>query len=260
MFRLPSISQKSKQRRRFWLLLFICNGTVLLVNLFIGLLLHGNPFVPFSEGENWTAMLLAGTVLGSALFILNTALSLFESLMQKTGRKQGPLVMLCGGILLLSLTSCEIETGSRVQVKSAVQGSINNAATGLRAVYRNMEAERVKLVMNDEVLGHADIPLGEKFYIINEGIKGLESKEGKVSVGCSLQITDENGTIILNEPDLFQGNDVFNEKEVKYLRCAVSTGLPMEAEYYYTVKAKFWDKYGDGFIDNTVRIRSINIP
>lgn len=40
------------------------------------------------------------------------------------------------------------------------------------------------LVMNDEVLNHTDIPIGEKFIVINDGVSGLVAKNGKVKVGC----------------------------------------------------------------------------
>jgi hypothetical protein len=152
------------------------------------------------------------------------------------------------------------QVSTSTKVLSVSQGSITNPPTGMKAAYRNIETSDIKLVMNDEVLGHTDIPLGEKFYIINNGIKGLTQKEGMVSIGCSLLITDEKGATIMNVADLFSGNDVFKKEEVETLRCSVSTGLPMESEAHYLVKAKFWDKYGDGFIENVVKIRVIDMP
>lgn len=260
MYRTSFIFTLPKLARRFGWLLAGCYGAVLLVNLFIGALLHSNPFTPLADGENVQAIFLTGTLLGTVLFAADRLLWLIESRQHKPAWKQGITLLICNTALLLLLNSCDVETSSRVQVKSQVQGSVSNAATGLKAVYKNMEAEKVKLVMNDDVLGHADIPLGEKFYIVNEGIKGLAVKDGMVSIGCSLQITDEQGNVILDEPDLFSGNDLFQKEAATYLQCAVSTGRPMETEYQYTVRAKFWDKYGDGFIDNTVRIRAIDIP
>jgi hypothetical protein len=165
----------------------------------------------------------------------------------------------CWLFLFVFLTGCE-QVSTSTKVASASQGNINQPSTGLKTSYRNIETSNVKLVMNDEVLGHSDIPLGEKFYIINEGVKGLTVRDGAVSVGCSLLITDEAGTVIMNETDLFSGNDVLKKDEVNQLRCAVSTGLPMESENHYHVKARFWDKYGGGFIENTVKIRVIDMP
>jgi hypothetical protein len=132
--------------------------------------------------------------------------------------------------------------------------------TGLTSTYSNLEPEKVFLVMNNEVLNHTDIPLGESFLVINDNVKGLTVKNGKVSVGCLLQISDSTGKALLNEADLFAGNDLFNEVDVKQLKCTVNTGSPMKWEEKYKIKVKFWDKLGDGNIENIVTIRSIDIP
>ena len=160
---------------------------------------------------------------------------------------------------LVVFTGCD-QTSTSTKVLSVVQGNISSPATGMKTAYRNIEASSAKLIMNDEVLGHSDIPLGEKFYIINEGIKGLTVKDGNVAIGCALEIKDESGNTIMNEADLFNDNSLFKKEEVNQLRCAVSTGLPMESENFYTVKARFWDKYGEGFIENVVKIRVIDMP
>ena len=150
---------------------------------------------------------------------------------------------------------------------SACNGSVGVAAgikkdltTGLTSTYKNMEPEKVFLVMNDEVLNHNDIPIGEKFFVINENVKGLKEKDGKVSVGCSLSITDKKGKVLLDEKDLFRGEDIFKKEDATMLRCTVTTGSPMEWEEKYDVHVKFWDKYGDGSIENKVTIRAIDIP
>jgi hypothetical protein len=205
------------------------------------------------------AITLTVFIIAGCLVLLDRCLVLVESFLYRQSGSQRPLLVIVASASLLAFTGCDQTTVS-TNVKGVVQGTVNHPTTGMTATYRNMEAENIKLVMNDEVLGHTDIPLGEKFYIINEGIKGLTAKEGMVSVGCSLQISDDQGNVILDEPDLFSSNDLFKKEEATFLRCAVSTGRPMETENYYTVRAKFWDKYGDGFIDNTVRIRSIDIP
>lgn len=132
--------------------------------------------------------------------------------------------------------------------------------TGLTSNYKNMEPGEVQLVMNDEVLNHTDVPIGEKFLIINKDVKGLTQRDGKVSVGCSLTISDQSGTKLLDEADLFAGRDVFNPTDATNLRCTVTTGSPMEWEEKYDVVATFWDKYGDGKIVNKVTIRTIDIP
>ncbi len=154
-------------------------------------------------------------------------------------------------ILSAFLFSCETRVSAGIK---------KDFTTGLTATYNNIEPEEVLLVMNDEVLNHNDIPIGEKFQLINKNVSGLVEKDGKVSVGCSLTITDKNGKKLLDAADLFKDNDVFNKKDASYLKCTVSTGEPMEWEENYDVVATFWDKYGTGKIVNKVTIRMIDIP
>lgn len=144
--------------------------------------------------------------------------------------------------------------------KQQVTGIKKDLSTGLTSNYKNMEPEEVQLVMNDEVLNHTDVPIGEKFLIINKNVKGLAVRDGKVSVGCSLTISDQAGNKILDAADLFVGKDVFDKNDASNLKCTVTTGAPMEWEEKYDVVASFWDKYGDGKIVNKVTIRMIDIP
>ena len=147
----------------------------------------------------------------------------------------------------------EVKMGSSAGVKK-------DFSTGLVASYKNIEPEKVYLVMNDEVLNHNDIPIGESFAVINENVKGFEVKEGKISLGCSLVIEDSAGNKLLSEPDFFAQNHLYNEEDASRLRCTVTTGEPMQWEEKYKVTVVFWDKYGDGKIENVVTIRAIDIP
>ena len=244
--------------RRFLLVGAFYLGAAVLICLFLGILIYGDALFLLTGVATIGAVTLTVSGIAGGLFLLGRFLSFFEThWYRRPGHQALPAILLAAAGLVL--TGCDQTTVS-TKVKGAVQGTINQPSTGLKANYRNMETENIKLVMNEEVLGHTDIPLGEKFYIINEGVKGLQEKEGQVSVGCSLQITDENGTVLMNEADLFAANDVFNKDSATLLRCAVSTGLPMESENFYLVKARFWDKYGEGFIENAVRIRIIDMP
>lgn len=141
--------------------------------------------------------------------------------------------------------------------QSGIKKDIN---TGLLTTYSGLVPEESKIVMNEEVLNHADIPLGKSFIIINEKVKGFTVKDDKVSVGCALTITDKNGKELLSDPDLFAGKDVFKKDSLNYLKCTVNTGKPMEWEEKYDVTVVFTDKYGKGKIENKVTIRAIDIP
>jgi hypothetical protein len=114
--------------------------------------------------------------------------------------------------------------------------------------------------MNEERLTHHDIPIGESFAIINQNVSGMKVKDGKISLGCALVIADSAGNKLLEEADLFASSASLDESAAPYLQCIVNTGEPIEWERHYTVKATFWDKYGDGKIVNSVIIRAIDIP
>ncbi|HUC80582.1 MAG TPA: hypothetical protein VMR70_06675 [Flavisolibacter sp.] len=135
-----------------------------------------------------------------------------------------------------------------------------DAATGMQTSYLGLGGSKTRLLMNGEVLGHTQIPLGEKFTIINEDVTGLTQKKGKVSVGCSLKIVDKKGRVLLQMADLFAANDIFSAADTKYLKCTVSTGKPMnwDEEYYITVV--FWDKWGKGKMTNQLKIETIDLP
>ena len=152
-------------------------------------------------------------------------------------------------ILLLS-ASCEHK---KVGVKK-------DLATGLVTSYKDMEPAKAMLVMNNEVLGHTDIPIGEKFLVINDDVSGLVTENGKVKIGCYLKITDKSGNVLLQEKDLFAGNDEFLPKDARMLKCTVTTGEPMKWEENYDIVVSFWDKQGKGRIDNSVTIKMIDIP
>ena len=139
-------------------------------------------------------------------------------------------------------------------------GVDKNLNTGMVTSYKGFKPSRSVLVMNDEELNHTDIPIGEQFVIINEGISGLTVKDGKVSVGCALTITDSAGKVLMNEADLFAGNNEYHKDSLKLLRCTVSTGEPMKWEEKYNVTVVFTDKFGKGSLENKVTIRAIDIP
>lgn len=252
---------KGKLNIQFHLQLFkalalVTNSASLLIYIFMHFILFDFPFDV--SGELLMLVKLIGVATGFALAV--NVLILFADMVELIAvRKKKILVP-------AHLKSVTIGLILIVIILSACNGRMVNAGikkdfnTGMSSTYNGMEPEKVMLVMNNEVLGHTDIPLGESFLIVNDGIKGMQSKNGKVKVGCSLSITDKKGQVLLNEKDLFAGHDEFEEKDAKMLKCTVSTGEPMQWEENYDVAVTFWDKNGNGKIENKVTIRSIDMP
>ena len=155
-------------------------------------------------------------------------------------------------IFFILIIACSLP-GCKMQV--AKSGIMKDFDTGLSASYKNIFPEEVTLIMNNEVLNHTDIPLGESFILVNDKTTGLTAKNGKLSVGCSLLIKDEQGLELMNAADLFEGNDELEANPTTVLRCTVNNGKPMEVGKKYQVTATFWDKYGDGNVVNNVSVK-----
>ena len=232
-------------------------GTVLSLSIYIWirLLFHDFPFEILEEiglilrilvsGCAMTALCLGGFDL--VIFIADNRTLVFKKVVLVKWRVAKSLAAV---LLVGFLISC---SGMAVSIKKDLN-------TGLVTTGKGMTTSSAKIIMNDEVLNHTDIPLGESFFIVNEGVTGLTVKDGKVSVGCSLVITDKKGEVLLSEPDLFKGNDLFDKDKAGYLRCIVNTGKPMEWEEKYNVSVVFTDKFGTGSVENKVAIKTIDIP
>ncbi len=246
---LLSARVKKFLKETFFLGLFIA----VIVFCWVRILFFEVPFSLWEDSLTLCKTILTAWVIMAAFkivwyLLLQLAAALRPALLRKPATVRWVIVL----ILSASLYACQAQT--------AAKGFSIDGSTGLNTRYTGMMPEETRMVMNGEVLNHTDIPLGEKFTIINEGIKGLTVKGKKVAVGCSLLITDTTGKTILSEPDLFAKNPEFDKDSVQYLQCKVNTGAPMEWDELYIVKVIFWDKYGQGKIENTVRIRMIDEP
>lgn len=214
--------------------------------------------VPFSANEDFSILVKLIALSWAMILGLKGSLNSFIAIVELFQRRINfPAFAKRVGSFVIILLLSAILFSCQAQSSAGIKKDFN---TGLTATYKNIEPDEVLLVMNDEVLNHTDIPIGESFLLINKNIKGLVEKNDKVSVGCSLTISDKKGKKILEAADLFKDNDTFNKKDVTYLKCTVSTGEPMQWEETYDVVVTFWDKYGTGKIVNNVSIRIIDIP
>ena len=159
--------------------------------------------------------------------------------------------LIMAGILLLAFTAC------KMQGRYGIKKDFSN---GITTTYTNMEPAEVLRVMNGEIVPHNVVLLGESFEVINRDVKGLVVKDGKVSVGCSLVITDSNNKKILVAEDLFKGKDVWDKDKAKELKCTINTGKPMDWEQQYDIVVTFWDKYGNGKLENRLNVNIEDIP
>jgi len=246
----------TKQLRKDLTLTFLTGSALgLTVFAWIRSILYEIPFSIKEDGINMFRVILTGWIL---MIVLRLSIYVLFFITERLESISIPKLILrlnsrtVATILFFSLffMSCKMNS----------TGISKELDTGLTTKYSGLKPERTRIVMNDEVLNHHDIPLGESFKIINEGVSGFEVRDGKVSVSCSLEITDAEGKVLLSAPDLFKGNNDFTKEKAEVLSCTVNTGEPMKWEENYQVRAVFIDNYGKGTIENKITIRAIDIP
>ena len=226
-------------------------GTFLSASVYawVRLLFHDMPFNLLEESWLLLRIVLAGMLFAAiciggcqaAEYAVKHYKLLYHRLMAIPWRVAKSVAVL---IIVSVLFAC---SGVQVSIKKDLN-------TGLITTSRGMQAAEATMLMHDEAMKDATVVLGQSFFIVNEGVKGLTVKDGKVSAGCALLITDMKGHVLLSEQDLFKGNDVFDKDKAGYLRCLVNTGRPMQAKQKYLVSVVFTDKYGKGSIENKVEI------
>jgi hypothetical protein len=162
------------------------------------------------------------------------------------------------GIVIASIFSCHAHENKSAKVE--VQGTKLDSVTGLTAKYKGVEPGKIFLMMNGEVLNHTDIPIGESFTIVIQNAKGFTVKFDNISLGCSVMMEDSLGHKIFSMPDLYAKNNLINVADANLLTCSVKTPDSLKWEQHYKVTAVFWDKYGDGKIENTLTFRAIDVP
>ena len=87
---------------------------------------------------------------------------------------------------------------------------------------------------------------------------GWVEKDGKVILGASEKIVSEDGTVVLDETDLFKeyenGIPVADSKFISLsARVKLKEGA---APTSFTVSFKVWDKIGDGYIEGSYKVYS----
>lgn len=87
---------------------------------------------------------------------------------------------------------------------------------------------------------------------------GWVEQNGKVALGISEKITGENGTVILEEKDLFQNyTDGISVADSKIIYLSASIRLKENtAPTSFTVSFRVWDKNGTGFIEGSYKVYS----
>jgi hypothetical protein len=95
--------------------------------------------------------------------------------------------------------------------------------------------------------------LGQPVYLNLNITKGWKENEGTVSLGASERISSDNGTVFLDEPDLFQNYSSLSAEDAKFIRLKAVINSKSGPIKYFVVDYKVWDKKGDGTITGSYK-------
>jgi hypothetical protein len=178
-------------------------------------------------------------------------------------RKAGFTLFLFCSLFLLS--SCEFrcsvgDTGSRDEKSTAV------VKDGAR-IYNNIQLNTHKIKINKAYLVFADgkrVP-DDNFTDFSQPVKlqlfidsGWTEKEGRVLLGAAEKITAEDGTVVLEDPDLFaKYADGVTASDAKMLYLSATLRLKENSPpASFTVSFRIWDKNADGYIEGNYKLYS----
>jgi len=263
-------------------LLLICNLAALVLYLTMHIIFFDFPLALPEETVIVVNITAIASIFAAAISLLLFLTDMADKIYRQKSGMRIPLyakaIPIAAIVLVVFLNACNNAATTETKKDTATQrvvtpaastataapavaeGTRTEASTGMHTVYTGLEPYHIYLLMNGEKLNHTDIPIGEKFTLAVEGVKGLVEKDGKVSVGCSLLVSDAGGRILIDEKDQYAGRDEMTLQQAKTLTCTIQTSEAMEWEKRYTVLVKFWDKNGSGKIETRVIFRAIDMP
>ena len=95
--------------------------------------------------------------------------------------------------------------------------------------------------------------LGKPIYLNLNITKGWKEEMGEVSIGASEKISTDNGTVLLNETDLFKNYTSMSADDAKFVRLKAVINSKSGPIKYFVVDYKVWDKKGDGVISGSYK-------
>ena len=133
---------------------------------------------------------------------------------------------------VLVLWSCNFSVGTK-----------KDLMTGLSYSYNGFAVDEVLFVGPDNtVKRNNEVQLDTEVAIVVQGLVNYDLQDDKAFPGLMLSVTDEQGTAILNEADLFANTEGYSATDAAILRGTITVGEPMKAGETYQVKMRIWDK------------------
>lgn len=164
----------------------------------------------------------------------------------------------------LFLPSCEFNCS--VGKKEEIKGSSTVKEDGAR-IYNNIQltSPGIKISKAYLVFDNGDRVPDDNAVDFKNPVKmvllidsGWVEKNGKVLLGASEKITLENGSDLLDEPDLFKKYpEGISAEDAKIISLTATVKIKESAApTSFTVSFKVWDKNGSGYIEGSYKLYS----
>ncbi|MGZ3852858.1 MAG: hypothetical protein ACXVBX_08710 [Flavisolibacter sp.] len=95
--------------------------------------------------------------------------------------------------------------------------------------------------------------VGKAIYLNLVLSKGWKEEMGEVSIGASQKISTDDGTVVLDNADLFDNYKSISAEDAKYIKIKAVVNKLTPNIKYFIVDYKVWDKNGSGMIKGSYR-------
>lgn len=148
---------------------------------------------------------------------------------------------------------------SAIIIGACTVGVNKDLLTGLSYSYNGISVEDAYISVDNVKLSTNEVEFGKTLNITLTGVDGLEQVNGRVKLGCKIEVTDADGNILLSNEDLYASYDEegFDPERASVLYLTLTLGDPLEPGSEYNWKSHFWDKNGEGIIDTEIDIKII---
>lgn len=168
-------------------------------------------------------------------------------------------------LLALSLQSCEFSCsigGKKDEVKgTAVVKDGTRIYNDIQLTANKVKLSKAYLVFKDGTAmpegNLVDFTKPVKVQLVVDD--GWVNENGKVMLGAAEKITAEDGTVILDEQDLFSGryDDGISATDAKEIGLTANITLKKDAPpATFTVSFRVWDKKGEGYVEGSYKLYS----
>jgi hypothetical protein len=167
-------------------------------------------------------------------------------------------------LVTLSLQSCEFSCSVGKKEEEKGTAVIKDGAriyNDIQLTTNKVKIEKAYLVFNDgSPMPEGNLVDFTKPVNVEFAIKeGWVEENDKVMLGAAEKITAEDGTVIMDEKDLFSGKyeEGISVKDAKAIALTATIKLKKEIPpTTFTVSFRVWDKRGDGYFEGSYKLYS----